>query len=84
MEIERARKILDSEHRERYGNIEPVNEACRMGRAALGKMVPLSPHPDGDKHIEACPGCGSREYLYNDDGNRNEFCGQCGQTIKWG
>ena len=29
-------------------------------------------------------GNGSGEYLYNEDGNRTEFCGQCGQAIKWG
>lgn len=59
-------------------------EADKDGRCvALWKMLPLSPHPDGDEHIEACQGCGSGEYLYNEDGNRNKFCGQCGQAIKW-
>lgn len=32
---ERAAEILDPEHREKYDNIEIVNEACRMGRNAL-------------------------------------------------
>ena len=41
-------------------------------------------HPDGDKYILACPRCGSGEYLYNEDGNQNEFCGQCGQKLEWG
>lgn len=26
---------------------------------------------------------GSGEYLYNEDGNRNRYCGQCGQRIDW-
>lgn len=42
-----------------------------------------SPYPDGDMSIEACPCCGSGEYLHNQDENRNEYCGQCGQRIKW-
>ncbi|MBQ3184156.1 MAG: hypothetical protein IJB57_10900 [Clostridia bacterium] len=43
----------------------------------------LSPYPDGDTSIEACPICGSGEYLHNEDGNRNGYCGQCGQAIDW-
>ena len=43
MNVERAREILDPEHREHYDGIEIVNEACRMGRDALGKLVPLRP-----------------------------------------
>lgn len=54
-----------------------------MGRDALGKLVPLRPYPDGDKNIMACPRCGSGEYLHNEDGNEQNFCGQCGQAIEW-
>ena len=46
--------------------------------------VPKSPYPDGDRSIIACPSCGSGEYLWNEDGNRNHFCGQCGQAIDCG
>ena len=45
MNVERAREILDPEHRENYDGMEAVNEACRMGRDALGKLVPLRPYP---------------------------------------
>lgn len=45
--------------------------------------TPMSPHPDGDTEILACPTCGRGEYLYNKDGNRNRYCGQCGQRIDW-
>ena len=83
MEIARAREILDPEHREHYDGIETVNEACRMGRDALGKLVPLRPYPDGDGNIIACQRCGSGEYLHNEDGTPNKFCGQCGQAIDW-
>ena len=40
-------------------------------------------NPDGDKNIMACPRCGSGEYLHNEDGNEQNFCGQCGQAIEW-
>ena len=29
-----------------------------------------------------CPRCGSGEYLHNEDGNENNFCGQCGCTVE--
>lgn len=43
----------------------------------------ISPYADGDMRIEACPCCGSGEYLHNQDENQNRYCGQCGQRIKW-
>lgn len=30
---------------------------------------PMSPYPDGDTSIIACPCCGSGEFLHNEDGN---------------
>ena len=35
MTDERAIEILDPEHREHYESIEPINEACRIGIAAI-------------------------------------------------
>ena len=55
MTYERAAEILDPEHRETYESLEIVNEACRMGRAALFRRMPEPPHPDGDESILACP-----------------------------
>lgn len=83
MQIERAMEILDPTHREVYESIAPVNEACLMGAEALSKNIPRSPYPDGNKRILACHRCGSGEYLHNEYGNRNSFCGQCGQAIYW-
>lgn len=83
MTIERAIEILDPEHREHYESIEPVEEACRMGMKTLWLRIPRTPYPDGDKDILACSNCGSGEYLYNEDGAVNAFCGQCGQAIDW-
>ena len=47
MTYERAAEILDPEHRETYESLEIVNEACRMGRAALFRRCLLytSPSP---------------------------------------
>lgn len=84
MTIERAAEILDPAHREHYESIEPVNDACRMGRDALLRLIPQSPYPDGDPSILACPSCRSGEYLHNEDGCKMAFCGQCGQAIDWG
>lgn len=39
VKIERAIEILDPAHREHYESIEPVEEACRMGIAALSYRV---------------------------------------------
>lgn len=30
-----------------------------------------------------CPRCRSGEYLHNEDGNENNFCGQCGCPLDW-
>jgi hypothetical protein len=58
----------------------PKTEA---GPARRNPASPESPYPDGDESVLACPYCGSGEYLYNEDGDRNHFCGQCGQAIAW-
>ena len=47
-------------------------------------QMKASPYPDGDENVLACQNCKSGEYLYNEDGNRNSFCGQCGKAIDWG
>ena len=30
-----------------------------------------------------CPRCRSGEHLHNEDGNENNFCGQCGCPLDW-
>ena len=58
-------------------------EVVILLRHLQSKETPESIHPDGDIHITACSRCGSGEYLHNEDGNQNAFCGQCGQAIDW-
>lgn len=61
-----------------------LGEALNMAIAALSPPnEPLTPYPDGDTSILACPRCGSGEYLHNEDGNEQNYCGQCGQAIDW-
>lgn len=85
MSVERAAEILDPERAERFTSMEPVTEACRMGRDALLLRIPRSPFPDGKKSTYlACPNCGSEDYLRNaEDEERNDYCGKCGQAILW-
>lgn len=45
------------------------------------RSEPRSPYTDDN--ILACPCCGSGEYLENEDGNENRYCGQCGQSLDW-
>ena len=53
---------------------------ARGQQEAALRNCPESPYDDD---YEVCPNCGSGEYLHNEDGNRNSFCGQCGQAIDW-
>lgn len=83
MKISEAMQILDPECGEKEKDPEKISIAQRMGAVALEKRLPQLPYPDGDRFILACPCCGSGEYLVNWDGNRNTYCGQCGQKIDW-
>lgn len=40
-------------------------------------------NPFADDGIIACQCCDSGEYLYNEDGNQNGYCGNCGARIDW-
>lgn len=81
MNAQRAIEILNPAHREHYESLEPVEEACRMGIAALSYRVREKPRYFPARHapVLACKRCGS----VNADGAQNAFCGQCGQAIDW-
>ena len=85
MNVQRAIEILNPAHREHYESIEPVEEACRMGIAALSYRVREKPKyfPARPAPALACKRCGSVKHLRNADGAQNAFCGQCGQAIDW-
>ena len=56
-------------------------DSLKLATSALQYRIAESVHPDGDIYIYACPYCGSGEYLANEDGARNEYCGQCGKAL---
>lgn len=70
---------------DKIGGLDRLRELVQADRERdiLRRNTPMSIYPDGDSSVEACPTCGSGEYLYNEDGNRNRYCGQCGQRIDW-
>lgn len=84
MTNERAAEILNPTHYEDYDSLETVQEACRMGMVALKMQIPEVPLAPGAIFDFTCPHCGSRDYLKNEDGKRNKFCGQCGKALDWG
>lgn len=60
-----------------------------MGFAPYGledmamRDIAIRPFDGDDPYIVFCGSCKSGEYLHNEDGARNVFCGQCGQRIDW-
>lgn len=42
--------------------------------------LPVEEHYSVAPH---CPICGSGEYMTNEDGNVNDYCGQCGCKLEW-
>ena len=43
----------------------------------------MSNNPFAEEGFISCQCCGSGEYLYNEDGNRNGYCGNCGARLDW-
>lgn len=39
--------------------------------------------PFAEDGIISCQCCGSGEYLFNEDGNHNGYCGNCRARIDW-
>lgn len=76
-----AADALEHQEDERKTLLDVAEERRQAAAHASEFQCALAPHPDGDPHILACVRCGSGEYLVNWDGNRNTYCGQCGQKI---
>lgn len=81
MTPELAFMVLDVTRRERCEDTPRTRAACNVAQGALYLQMKASPYPDGDENVLACQNCKSGEYLYNEDGNRNSFCGQCGKAM---
>lgn len=70
---------------DKIGDLDRLRELVQADREGdiLRRNTPMSIYPDDDSSVEACPTCGSGEYLYNDDGAICRYCGQCGQRLDW-
>ncbi len=76
MTTERAIEILNPEHREHYKSIEIVEEACRLGMAALKKQNPKTPLYSISPFYK-CREC------ENDLHEGQKYCDNCGQALDW-
>lgn len=90
MKTERAIEILDPEHREHYESLSVVQEACRMGMAALekqrAKKVTVNTDETFGDSVFCCPNCFNvaicnpcnRSY----NGGFFKYCPECGQHLE--
>lgn len=68
----------------RYANNKLYSEECVTSH--IMAVFAMSMQIEEDVVIEQgvepyCPRCGSGEYMYNEDGKENRYCGQCGQKL---
>lgn len=63
--------------------VAAIREKMEREGLAKPKDEPIPPCEDDDPSIMFCGRCRSGEYLHNEDGARNAYCGQCGQKIDW-
>ena len=91
MTYERAAEILDPNHREHYDSIDPVNEACEIGRKAILKRIPQLPEFEADGYdndgeliydMAYCPEC-RNPFEYDTSEWGCNFCPNCGQALVW-
>ena len=92
IDADRLKQAIDHDYYEHYTKyhdsdqtalIDMVMDDIEEMPTLTPPNEPLTPYPDGDTSIIACPHCGSGEYLHNEDGNEQNYCGQCGQAIDW-
>lgn len=83
--VDAADAIAELNQYKELGSLDRLRELVQADREGdiLYRNTPMSIYPDGDSSVEACPTCGSGEYLYNDDGAICRYCGQCGQRLDW-
>lgn len=58
--------------------------ALQMAIKALEKQIPQKiDNKDADDLVNGCHCCGEINALWKPNGNRNNYCGNCGQAIDW-
>ena len=92
IDADRLKQAIDHDYYEHYTKYHDSDQTALIDMVMddIDEMPtltppnePLTPYPDGDTSIIACPHCGSGEYLHNEDGNEQNYWGQCGQAIDW-
>ena len=80
-------KELDVPGSNEIRKLPSADDICAAAAEKISEYLMCSKetpqHPDEEEDILACQRCGSGEYLYNEDGNKNNYCGQCGQKLVW-
>ena len=80
-------KELDVPGSDEIRKLPSADDICAAAAKKIREYLMCSKetpqHPDEEEDILACQRCGSGEYLYNEDGNKNNYCGQCGQKLVW-
>lgn len=65
-----------------YGKIAPARE---IAISALEKQMPKKlDGKDEDDLVCGCHKCGEINALWKMNGDRNRYCGNCGQALDWG
>lgn len=80
-------KELDAPGSNEVRKFSSADDICAAAAIKIKERLDSSKetpqNPEEDPGILACQRCGSGEYLYNEDGNQNNYCGQCGQKLTW-
>lgn len=59
-------------------------EICKMAKSAIEKQIPREiDNKDEDDLVYGCHNCGEINALWKANGDRNQYCGNCGQKIDW-
>ena len=60
-------------------------KVCEVVKQALEKQIPKKlDGKDEDDLVCGCHKCGEVNALWKMNGDRNRYCGNCGQAIDWG
>lgn len=83
MNVQRAIEILNPAHREHYESIEPVDEACRMGIAALSYRVRKKPEylPARPAPAFSLQAVRRVKHLHNADARRTHSAGNADRLL---
>ena len=64
---------------------EPVTTYAKLAVNALEKQIPKKiDRKSADDLVTGCHRCGEINALWKSNGDKNCYCGNCGQKIDWG